>query len=97
VSAGDNLAETESLTELQKAILVSLCKATGGSKKAHLPEAYFLNKPQFRTSQAKRAFKELISLGYIKKHPTRGETTYELTEESFIICKELRDLARSLK
>jgi predicted MarR family transcription regulator len=39
--------------------------------------------------------RELIALGYIKKHPTGGETTYELDERGFEACQKIREQRRA--
>lgn len=85
------------LNELQCAVLVSICKVNKGSKSAHYPEQYFMKKFQKQSKLAKRALHELISLGYVVKHPTGGEMTYELTQRGFEICKSIRDQQLSLK
>jgi predicted transcriptional regulator len=82
---------TEELDDIQKAILVNLCIKTKGSKGAHLPKPYFMNKPQIQGRKADRALRELIALGYIKKHPTGGETTYELDERGFEACNRIKE------
>ncbi|VVB72165.1 Uncharacterised protein [uncultured archaeon] len=85
------VADIKELNAIQKAILVDFCSKTKGSKGAHLPKPYFKNKPQTQGRKAERALRELIALGYIKKHPTGGETTYELDERGFEACLEIRE------
>lgn len=84
-------ANIEDLNDIQKAILVSLCSKTKGSKEAHLPKPAFMNKPQIKGHKADKALRELIGLGYIRKHPTGGETTYELDGRGFDVCREIRE------
>jgi predicted transcriptional regulator len=55
-----------------------------------------MNKPQIQGRKAERALRELVALGYMKKHPTSGETTYELDDRGFEVCRELRDLRKNL-
>jgi predicted transcriptional regulator len=55
-----------------------------------------MNKPQIQGHKADRALRELVALGYMKKHPTRGETTYELDDRGFEVCRILRDLRKNL-
>jgi predicted transcriptional regulator len=81
----------EVLDNIQKAILVNLCSKTKGSKGSHLPKPYFMNKPQIQGRKADKALRELIALGYIKKHPTGSETTYELDERGFETCRKIRE------
>ena len=87
---------TAELNDIQKAILVNLCIKTKGSKGAHLPKPYFMNKPQIQGRKADRALRELIALGYIKKHPTGGETTYELDERGFEACRRINEQRKAL-
>lgn len=93
---GGKSTDIDELNGLQKAILVSFCKATKGSKGAHLPTPYFMNKPQIQGHNAERALRELVALGYMTKHPTRGETTYELDDRGFEVCRVLKDLRKNL-
>lgn len=81
---------------MHKAILVSFCRATKGSKGAHLPKPYFMSKPQLQGHKAERALRELLAWRYMKPHPTRGETTYELDDRGFDVCRVLRDLRKNL-
>ncbi|MGA9100238.1 MAG: hypothetical protein WB392_15050 [Methanotrichaceae archaeon] len=85
------VSDIDELDSIQKAILVSLCSKTKGSKGAHLPKPHFMNKPQIQGRKADRALRELIGLGYIKVHPTGGETTYELNDRGFEVCREIRE------
>jgi predicted transcriptional regulator len=60
-----------------------------------LPKPYFLSKPQIQGRKADRALRELIALGYIKRHPTGGETTYELDDKGFEACRKIREQRRA--
>jgi hypothetical protein len=93
---GDRVEDIEELNDIQKAILVGLCLKTKGSKKAHLPKQAFMNKPQTKGKKADRALRELVAFGYIKRHPTGGETTYELDDSGFDVCRKLREQRRTL-
>lgn len=88
--------DIEELNAIQKALLVSLCTKTKGSKGAHLPKPAFMNKPQIKGRKADRALRELVALEYIAKHPTGGETTYELDERGFEACRKLREQRKTL-
>jgi len=55
-----------------------------------------MKKPQLQGRKADRALRELVALGYMKRHPTGGETTYELDERGFRVCRMLRDQRRNL-
>ena len=68
------------LNEIEIAVLVSVCHKTNLSKKAHIPKQYFLKR--FKGKERKHAEKALFTLireGYIQRHPTKGEMTYQLT------------------
>jgi hypothetical protein len=88
--------DIEELNAIQKTILVSLCTKTKGSKGAHLPKPAFMNKPQLQGRKADRALRELVALLYIGRHPTGGETTYELNERGFEVCRKLREQRKNL-
>jgi YD repeat-containing protein len=55
-----------------------------------------MKKPQLQGRKADRALRELVALKYMKIHPTGSETTYELDERGFRVCKVLRDQRRRL-
>jgi predicted MarR family transcription regulator len=55
-----------------------------------------MNKPQIQGRKADRALRELIALGYIKKHPTGGETTYELDDRGFEACRRINEQRKAL-
>lgn len=95
-SGGGNSTDIEELSGLHKAILVNFCKATKGSKGAHLPKPYFMSKPPIQGHKADRALRELLRWGYMKSHPTRNETTYELDDRGFEVCMKLRDMRKKL-
>lgn len=82
---------TDELNQLDIAILVSICKATNVSKSAHVPIQYFIKKFQNKMKMAKRSLHKLISLGYVSRHPTGGEMTYELTQKGLVACMEIKE------
>ncbi|MCJ7443896.1 MAG: hypothetical protein MUO26_05105 [Methanotrichaceae archaeon] len=80
------------ISEFEKLVLISICKATNTSKSAHNPKPYFMKKFQNNKHQRKAAERALLSLiarGYVSKHPTRGEMTYGLTGDGLAICREI--------
>lgn len=87
----------DELTELEMAVLTSICSATNGSKSAHVPAQHFMRKFNNQMKMAKRALHNLVSLGYVTKHPTSGEMTYELTNNGFLACKKIKDELMDLK
>jgi len=84
------------LTDIQKLILYSLCRATQGSRDAHVPKPYFMNRPRLQGRKAERALRDLVAFNYILKHPTGGEMTYALDERGLEECRKLRDKLRTL-
>ncbi len=44
--------------------------------------------------QAEKALKSLIAGGYVYPHPTSGETTYQMTEAGWRICREMKEALR---
>ncbi|MCD6209678.1 hypothetical protein DRN80_06405 [Methanosarcinales archaeon] len=69
------------LNEIEIAVLISICHKTKMSKKVHIPKQYFLNRFKGRKRvYAEKALLSLIKKGYVIKHPTRGEMTYQLTD-----------------
>jgi hypothetical protein len=79
------------------AILAGLCAATNGGKGAHVPKEAFIKKPELKGHKGDRALKELIALGYVIKHPTRGGMTYQLNETGLEICRQLKEQRKALK
>ena len=80
------------VSEYERLVLVSICKAVNISKSGHVPKQYFMKKFQNdkRTKkEAEKAFRSLIARGYIVLHPTRGEMTYHLTDAGLNVCREI--------
>jgi len=77
------LDEYNNLTNLEKLILYYCGKANNFSEHSHIPKEFFINKVKkienIKERIINRAFKQLISQGFILKHPTRGGETYNLT------------------
>lgn len=82
------------LRRFEVAVLQSVCKATKMSKASHVPEQAFLKRFPGAEREARKALKKLISLGYVKMHPTRGGMTYDLTDDGWNLCRELKDGAQ---
>jgi CTP-dependent riboflavin kinase len=79
--------------EFERLVLISICKATGGSKSAHVPRQYFMKKFQenrHQKKQAEKALKSLIARGYVYPHPTARETIYQMTDAGLEICRQLK-------
>jgi len=73
----------------EAAVLISICRAVKMSKSAHVPERAFTRKFPNEGRQIKKVLRELIREGYVKQHPTRGEMTYDLTNEGQAFCREM--------
>jgi hypothetical protein len=67
-----------------------------GSKEAHFPKPAFMDKPQTHGKNGDKALRELVALGYIRRHPTAGGDTYQLSDRGFYVCKKLRDQRKTL-
>ena len=83
--------------DFERIVLASICKATNGSKSAHVPRQYFMKKFQeskHQKKQAEKALKSLIAGVYVYPHPTSGETTYQMTESGWRICREMMEALR---
>ncbi len=77
------------IDDLDKAVLLSICKSAHLSKSAHVPERAFARKIPAAGSEVKKALRKLISLGYVQMHPTRVEMTYQLTGDGLKLCREM--------
>jgi len=95
-SLGGWIIDEIRLTDIQKLILYSLCRATQGGKGSHVPKPYFMGKPRLQGHKAEKALRDLIALNYIQKHPTGSEMTYALDERGLEECRKLRDKLRTL-
>jgi hypothetical protein len=78
----------------EAAVLKSLYRAVGKSKAAHVPEPAFAKNFPGKGRMVKKALKLLIREGYVQKHPTGGEMTYELTDLGWDLCKKMEKEAR---
>ncbi len=79
------------LRRFEIAVLQSVCKATRMSKASHVPEQAFLKKFPGAEREARKTMKKLISLGFVKMHPTRGGMTYDLTDAGWDLCRKLKE------
>ncbi|MHA1632122.1 MAG: hypothetical protein ACTSXC_04845 [Candidatus Freyarchaeota archaeon] len=74
----------EKLTRMERAVLTALAEAVGYSLHAHVPKKYILNKlPKHLRPDASKVLGKLRANGYIQIHPTKGETTYQLTRKGY--------------
>jgi hypothetical protein len=80
------------LPRFEQAVLLSICLANKGSLSSHVPKPYFMKKfPGKKEKKGERALHSLISLDYVYVHPTRGETTYALTQLGLDTCRDLKE------
>ena len=84
------------LTDIQRLILHNLCRATQGSKGAHVPKAYFMGRPELQGRKAGKALRDLVALNYVLQHPTGGGMTYALDERGLEVCRKLREELKRL-
>jgi hypothetical protein len=74
------------MSRFEVTVLISICKAVRMSKAAHVPEEAFIRKFS-DAREVKKALKDLVSAGYVKKHPTSGGMTYDLTGDGIRLCR----------
>lgn len=74
------MKEFKDLTEIELRVLVQFCKANGYSTKSHVPiEAVNLDITGVHPKHIRRAKKQLISSGFVLKHPTGRQMTYSIS------------------
>jgi len=81
----------ERLSEQEVALLAAIFQETGYSTHKHVPEHAILQ--HFRRDirgLMKKPLRRLHSKGYVSKHPTGGEMTYQITRLGIERLKELR-------
>lgn len=77
------------ITRVERLVLARICEATSGSKSAHVPEYSFIKKFN-DVKAARRALKKLVSGGYVARHPTRDEMTYQMTQAGWEECRKMK-------
>ncbi len=81
------MKEFEDLTQIELRILVRFCEANNYSLSSHVPiEAVNLklkgeNSKYIRHKYIRRAIEELRASGFIVKHPTGRQTTYNISKK----------------
>lgn len=76
----------------ERLVLTSICRATKLSKSSHVPRPYFMKKFQnskHEKKEAENALASLLARGYVIPHPTRGEMTYQLSDDGLKACSEI--------
>lgn len=77
------------MTRIERLVLAKICIATEGSKSAHVPEHTFIKKFQ-DVKAARKALKKLVSGGYVARHPTAGEMTFQMTQNGWEECRRMK-------
>ncbi|MHA1195764.1 MAG: hypothetical protein ACTSRH_04420 [Promethearchaeota archaeon] len=84
------MKELEDLTDVEKAVLVVACKKLNGSTNCHQTRQRILKGVQnVRPRLKNKAFQSLVSNGFLREHPTKGSTTYNLTQKGLISAYKL--------
>jgi len=82
------------LTDFERDILVKLCLETNMAKTAHLPEHVLVRRFPNMGHRVRKALSKLISKGYVARHPTRSEMTYQLTAIGWEECRKMKEKVR---
>lgn len=76
------MKELEDLNPAEKAVLTIAYQTLNKSLGNHQPKFQILNKiVGMNPKVKKKAFDKLISNGFLRKHPTKRNVTYELTRK----------------
>ncbi len=59
------------------------------SKSSHVPEHAFVNRFP-NAKHAKKALNKLVTRGYVARHPTGSEMTYQMTQLGWEECKRMK-------
>jgi len=84
------------LTDFERNILVKLCQETNMAKAAHLSEHVLVHRFPNLGHRVRKALSKLISKGYVARHPTRNEMTYQLTDIGIEECRKMKESALKL-
>ncbi|AGK62219.1 hypothetical protein Asulf_02266 [Archaeoglobus sulfaticallidus PM70-1] len=80
------------LTELDKAIIVTIYKRSGKSKKAHFPIEFICKGyPKHLHGMIKSRVKKLVKLGYLYNKPHPSGMSYGLTNDGWQLAKKLHE------
>jgi hypothetical protein len=86
------MSNPHNLSDTEIATLVALAEACNFSLHAHPPEGLIMKKlPSIirNSGDGRRALRRLHAMGLCHKHPTRGDTTYNLTREGLTIAQTI--------
>ena len=92
------MTDLEDLSEDEKSVLLACCDANDFSLGSHVPKEAIMRKLQkLNPKYRRKAFKKLLTKGLISKHPTKRQTTYELSRNGLQIGNKLKeDFQRTL-
>lgn len=76
------MKELEELNTFEKTVLIACCKANGYSLSSHVPLGYIRKKiAKNHQKYFKKAFKTLVSSGFVIQHPASRNVTYALSPD----------------
>jgi len=81
------------ITDFERDILFKLCQETSMAKAAHLPEHVLVRRFPNLGHRVRKALGKLVSKGYVARHPTRNEMTYQLTDMGREECRRMKEQA----
>jgi predicted transcriptional regulator len=81
------------ITDFERAVLVKLCQETTMAKAAHPPEHILVHRFPNLGHRVRKALNKLVSKGYVARHPTRNEMTYQLTDIGIDECRRMKEKA----
>lgn len=85
------------LTDFERAVLAKLCQEASMAKAAHLPEHVLVHRFPNLGHKVRKALTRLASKGYVARHPTRNEMTYQLTESGIDECRRMKEESWSMR
>ncbi|HSD56893.1 MAG TPA: hypothetical protein VLB04_01830 [Methanotrichaceae archaeon] len=82
------------LREFELIVLQQVCRELHMSKVRHVSDHAIVKRFPGAEREARKALKKLITQGYVGRHPTGGEMTYQMTELGWDTCKKMQKEAR---
>ncbi len=77
------------LRDFERQVLAEICKANNMSKSSHVSEHSFV-KRFTNAKHAKKALGKLVTQGYVARHPTGHEMTYQMTQLGWEECRRMK-------
>lgn len=81
------------LREFEQIVLQQTCVELHMSKARHVPEHAIIKRFPGAEREARKALKKLVTQGYVGRHPTSGEMTYQMTQMGWEECKRMKQQA----